>query len=75
MKVLDWAPLISELHTAYLLADTVFDNFDLIAQTVNAYQKDGLVGIVDVIGTDVAESALSNIQTEIAWHFISKVIP
>jgi hypothetical protein len=74
-EVLNWTPVISELHTAYLLADIVFDNFDLISQTYNAYQDQGLAGIANTLGTDIAETTLSNIQTEIAWHCISKIVP
>jgi hypothetical protein len=74
-EVLNQAPLISELHTGYLLADSLFSNLELITQTYDAYQKNGLNGVVDVLGTDVAENTLSSIQTEIVWYAISKVVP
>jgi len=47
----------------------------LITQTYDAYHKYGLNGVADILGTEVAQSALSDIQTELAWYTIAKFIP
>jgi hypothetical protein len=73
--VLNQAPLISELHTCYLLADTVFSNLDLITKTYDSYQKYGLNGVTEILGIEIVKNTLSDIQTEIAWHAISKFVP
>jgi len=69
------APIISELHTAYLLADTIYDNWNTITQLYDAYQKKGWDGVAESIDTEIAQDTLASIQTKIVWSIICKCVP
>lgn len=74
-KVLNWAPIISELHTAYVIADSTYDNWNLISKLYDTYEKSGWQGVAELIETNETQDRLSNIQTTIVWSTICKFVP
>lgn len=73
--VFNQVPIISELHTAYVLADSIYDNWNSITQLYDVYQKKGWDGVAESIGTDIVRDALSSVQTNLVWLAICKLIP
>jgi hypothetical protein len=72
--VLSQAPIVKELHSAYILADAIYENWDLVTQLYDIYEKKGWQGVANIIGSSIAQNA-SSAQTEIAWTIISPYIP
>lgn len=68
-------PIISELHTAYVLADSIYDNWSIIKELYDSYQKGETDKIATSIGTEVVHGGLSNLQTNILWSQIARLIP
>lgn len=73
--VFSYIPIISELHTGYVLADSIFENLDLIQQLYTSYEKKGLVGVVSTIVSDNIQNAMASLRTNIVWSAICKFIP
>jgi len=74
-RVLLQAPVAREIYTAYVLADSLCDNWNAITQLYEECQKRGVQGVVSRIGTDAVHNALSSIQTDAVWAMISGYIP
>lgn len=73
--VFSQAPIISELHTAYVLADTIYDNWNSVTQLYDVYQEKGWDGVAKSIGTEIVQDTLSSVQTKLFWSVICKCIP
>jgi hypothetical protein len=73
--VLYQIPIIRELQSAYLVADAIYTNRDLIKKLYNNYQKGDLTGIAKRVENDTLHNALSSAQTNIVWATIKELIP
>lgn len=73
--VLSKAPIISELHTAYVLADSLYENWNTISQFYSSYQTEGWRGVAKLVGSDVIQNPLSSLQTNLVWSAICRFIP
>jgi hypothetical protein len=74
-RILLQAPVVKEIYTAYVLADSLCDNWNAITQLYEEYQKRGVQGVASRIGTDAVHNALSSIQTDAVWAMICGYIP
>ena len=68
-----WIPI--EMQVGYLFADTIFENWNLINQPLEAYQKNGIEGVAEYVGTGFAQNELSSIQSKLVWAVVSRHIP
>jgi hypothetical protein len=73
--VLSKLPFISELHTAYVVADSIYDNWELIKQLYDSVQDGRVDGLATSIENQVLQDSLSSIQTNIIWSKIGNAIP
>jgi hypothetical protein len=74
-SVLNQAPIFRELHTAYVLADALYNNWSLIQKVYNTAEKEGLTGIARIFGDEAVHPALSSTQTNIVWRVVKDFIP
>lgn len=75
LSIFDQAPLISELHAAYTVADFLWNQRELISNLSDIYDKKGPEGLASAIGTDMVKDCLTDVQTDIFWSQIGKVVP
>lgn len=73
--VLSQAPVVKEIYTAYIVADALHSNWSSIAQLYSTYEKEGMEGVANVIGTGILHDTLSSTQASIAWATINPFIP
>jgi hypothetical protein len=74
-SVLQQAPIFRELQSAYLVADAVCVNLDLIKKIYSSYQEGNLKRTMEGVGNDVLRDVLSSTQTNIVWLAIKDYIP
>ena len=51
-------PFLRELHSAFVVADAVYTNLDLIKESYNSYQKGGLMGVAKEVRSDALRKDL-----------------
>jgi hypothetical protein len=73
--VLHQTPILRELQSAYLVADAIYANRDLIKKFYNSYQKGELTRVAKEVGSDALHNVLSSTQTNIVWAAIRGFIP
>ena len=73
--VLSQAPIARQIYTAYVLADSLCENWNAIAQIYDEYQQKGVQGVANKIGTDAVHNALSSIQTDAVRAMVCGCIP
>lgn len=71
-SVLHQIPFLRELHMAYIVADTMYNNWSEIKELYEAYSRKGWSGVVD---TRAVHKTASSLQTSAIWSVIRKVIP
>lgn len=74
-SILLQAPVVKEIYTAYLLADSLYTNWNNLTQLFEEYQSGNIQNGAWRIGTEAVQSALSSIQTEAVWASIRGYIP
>ena len=74
-SVLQQAPIFRELQSAYLVADAVCVNLDLIKNFYSSYQEGNLKRTMEGVGDYVLHNVLSSTQTNIVWLAIKDYIP
>ena len=74
-RILFQAPVVKEIYTACVLADSLYSNWNSIAQLFEEYQKGDVQSVARKVGTETAQTALSSIQTEVIWATIGCYIP
>ena len=73
--VLKQAPIAREIYTAYSLADALYNNWSTVMHLYDVYDKGGVQGVADSIGTDAVHDGLSSLQTDAVWATIGQFIP
>jgi hypothetical protein len=68
--VLHQTPILRELQSAYLVADAVYANRDLIKKVYSSYQKGDLREVAKEVGSNVLHDVLSSTWTNIVWAVI-----
>lgn len=71
-SVLHQTPIVRELHSAYIVADSIYKNWSLVNELYDKYKKDGWTGVVD---SRAAHKALTSFQTSIIWEAVKDIIP
>lgn len=71
-SILYQTPIFRELHSAYIVADSIYNNWSLIKELYERYGKEGWAGVVD---SEAVHRAMTSIQTNIIWEVIKGVIP
>jgi len=74
-RVLSHIPIAREIYAAYVLADSLCENWNAIAQLYDTYQQKGVQGVADKLETNAVHSALSSIQTGAVWAMVQGYIP
>jgi hypothetical protein len=67
--------MVKEIYTAYVIADSLYTNWDSITQLFEEYQGGSIQSVARKIGTETARTALSSVQTEVIWATIGGYIP
>lgn len=70
--VLHQTPIVRELRSAYIIADSIYKNWSLITELYDGYRKDGWTGVVD---SKAVHRALTSFQTNIIWEGVKDIIP
>lgn len=71
-SVLHQTPIVRELRSAYIVADSIYKNWSLITELYDNYTKDGWPGVVD---SKAVHKALTSFQTNIIWEVVKDFIP
>jgi hypothetical protein len=71
-SILYKTPIIRELRSVYIVADSVYNNWNLIKELSERYRQEGLVGVID---SKAGHRTLTSVQTKIIWKVIKGVIP
>jgi hypothetical protein len=74
-NILLQVPMVKEIYTAYVIADSLYTNWDSITQLFEEYQGGSIQSVARKIGTETARTALSSVQTEVIWATIGGYIP
>lgn len=68
-------PMVKEIYTAYIIADSLYTSWNAIAQLFEEYEKGGVQSVVRRIGTETTRNAISSIQAEAIWATLGSYIP
>jgi len=75
-NVLSQAPTVKEIYTAYVIADSLYTNWDNISKLFEKYQRGSSIqSVAQRIGIETARTTLPSIQTEVIWATIGGYIP
>ena len=73
--VLSQTPIIRELRSAYIVADSIYTHWSLVKELYEEYTLHELEGLVGTVSEEAMRSALSTMQTNIIWGVLRQYIP